>query len=433
MTPDLWLSAGAIVALLAASFFFSGSETAITAASRSRMHQLAGGGSARARAVEDLSADKERVIGAILLGNNIVNILASTLAASILIRLFGEAGIAYATIAMTAAVVVFSEVLPKTLAILRPDAFALTVAPFLKPLVRVFAPVTLGVQKLVRAILKLVGVHPDRGRDVSGHEEILGTVNLLHSEGEVKKPDRDRLAGLLDLKELDVSDIMVHRTRTLAFDIGTPPRELFANLVSNGYSRVPLYRDNPDNIVGMLHVRDALSALLAAEGKPEAVDLNAVMTPPWFVPDTTSAEMQLNAFLKRRSHFALVVDEYGDVQGHVTLEDILEEIVGAIADEHDEELAGLRPQANGSYLVNGELPIRDLNRALDWDLPDDEFTTVAGLVIHLAKKLPEPGESYELSGFRVTVLRRQRNRITLIRIAPLGAEATETGGVREAP
>ena len=426
MSTDLWLSAFAIVALLAVSFFFSGSETAITAASRARMHQLANSGSSRANLVERLSAEKERVIGAILLGNNIVNILASTLAASVLIRLFGEAGIVYATVAMTAAVVVFSEVLPKTLAILRPDSFALAVAPVLSPIVRIFAPVTLGVQALVRAILRVFGVSPDRGRDVTGHEEIRDTVNLLHSEGEVMKPDRDRLGGLLDLKELDVADIMVHRTKMVALDIEDPPAELLRTMADGGFSRVPLYRGSTDNIIGILHVRDALRAILAQDGQIDRVDLAPFVSRPWFVPDTTPVEVQLNAFLKRKSHFALVVDEYGDVQGHVTLEDVLEEIVGDISDEHDIAIEGLRPLADGGYLVNGELSIRDLNRALDWNLPEsDEFTSAAGLVIHIARTIPEEGQRFEFRGFAFTVVRRVRNRIAQIEVHRLPGGASE--------
>jgi Mg2+/Co2+ transporter CorB len=427
MTTSLWFTSAAIVALLAMSFFFSGSETAITAASRARMHQMARSGSRRAKLVEKLSAEKERVIGAILLGNNIVNILASTLAASMLIQIFGEAGIAYATVVMTAAVVIFSEVLPKTLAILKPDAFALAIAPVLRPIVTIFAPVTLSIQHLVRAILRVFGVSPDAGRDVSGAEEIRGTLDLLHSEGEVVKNDRDRLGGLLDLKDLQVADLMVHRTRMAALDIEQSPQDLVRAVLASNFTRIPLYRDNPDNIVGVLHAKDVLRAVLAPDVDVTQLDILAIASKPWFVPDTTSAETQLNAFLKAKAHFALVVDEYGDVQGLITLEDILEEIVGAIADEHDVEVPGVTRQADGSYLLDGGLPIRDLNRALDWNLPDEDFTTVAGLVIHVARMLPEPGQVYDFDRFRFTVLRKVRNRITQVRAQLLPGEVEEDG------
>ncbi|MGV3651461.1 MAG: HlyC/CorC family transporter [Devosia sp.] len=422
MTSALWLTSAAIVALLAMSFFFSGSETAITAASRARMHQMARSGSGRAKLVERLSAEKERVIGAILLGNNIVNILASTLAASVLIQIFGEAGIAYATVVMTMAVVIFSEVLPKTLAIQRPDAFALVIAPILNPIVTIFAPVTLTIQKLVRAILQVFGVRVDSSRDISGAEEIRDTLDLLHSEGEVVKNDKDRLGGLLDLKDLQVADIMVHRTRMLALDASDPPEALVDAVLASAFTRIPLYRDNPDNIVGVVHAKDVLRAVLAPGADVKTLDLLSIATKPWFIPETTSAETQLNAFLKRKSHFALVVDEYGDVQGLITLEDILEEIVGAISDEHDVEVAGVTRQADGSYLIDGGLPIRDLNRVLDWDLPDEDFTTVAGLVIHVARMIPEPGQVYDFGGFRFTVLRKLRNRITQVRAQAVEGE-----------
>ena len=228
---SLWLSFFAIVALLAMSFFFSGSETALTAASRARMYQLAKSGNKRASVVEKLTAEKERLIGAILLGNNVVNILASTLAASVLIQVFGEAGIAYATLAMTAAVVVFSEVLPKTLALIRPDSFALVVAPIIRVIVLVFSPVTLAVQALVNLILRLFGLDPDKASEISGHEELRGTVDFLHHEGEVVKGDRDMLGGILDLRELEVSDVMVHRTRMLALDADMPTDELIGAIL----------------------------------------------------------------------------------------------------------------------------------------------------------------------------------------------------------
>ena len=417
MDSSLWLSFLAIIGLLALSFFFSGSETALTAASRARMYQLAKNGNKRASLVEKLTAEKERLIGAILLGNNVVNILASTLAASVLIQIFGEAGIAYATLAMTAAVVVFSEVLPKTLALIRPDGFALVVAPVIRVIVILFSPVTLAVQALVNTILRICGLDPDKANEISGHEELRGTVDFLHSEGEVVKGDRDMLGGILDLRELEVSDVMVHRTRMLTLDADMPSDELIAAILDSPYTRVPLYKDKQDNIVGVIHAKDLLRAIQKAEGDYSKVNPARIAFKPWFVPDTTSVQAQLNAFLKRKLHFALVVDEYGEVQGLITLEDILEEIVGDIADEHDTVIQGVRKQTDGSYIIDGQLPIRDLNRALDWNLPDDEATTVAGLVIHEAKLIPEPGQQFTFHNLRFKVLRKQHNRITQIRVS----------------
>ncbi|SDG12654.1 HlyC/CorC family transporter [Pelagibacterium luteolum] len=425
MDASLWLSLFSIIALLAMSFFFSGSETALTAASRARMHQLAKNGDKRATLVEKLTVEKERLIGSLLLGNNIVNILASTLAASVLIQIFGEAGIAYATLVMTAAVVIFSEVLPKTLALIRPDAFALVVAPVIRVIVLVFSPVTIAVQWIVNSILRAFGLDASRASSISGHEELRGTVDFLHSEGEVVKHDRDMLGGILDLRELEVSDVMVHRTRMLALDSDMPANELIAAILDSPFTRVPLYKDKQDNIIGVVHAKDLLRAIQRADGDFTKVNPAKIAFKPWFVPDTTSAQAQLNAFLKRKLHFALVVDEYGEVQGLITLEDILEEIVGDISDEHDAVIDGVRKQADGSYIIDGQLPIRDLNRALDWHLPDEEATTIAGLVIHEAKLIPEPGQQFTFHKLRFKVLRRAHNRITQLRVAPVETATTK--------
>lgn len=415
----LWLSLAAIVALLAMSFFFSGSETALTAASRARMHQLSRNGNERASIVEKLTGEKERLIGAILLGNNVVNILASTLAASVLIRIFGEAGIAYATLAMTAAVVVFSEVLPKTLALIRPDSFALVVSPVIRVIVFLFSPITLAVQALVNFILRRFGLDADKAKEISGHEELRGTVDYLHHEGEVFKHDRDMLGGILDLKDLDVSDIMIHRTRMLALDSEQPADVLVNQVLESPYTRMPLYQGDNDNIIGVVHAKDVLRALIKVDGDISKIDMLKIAAKPWFVPDTTTLQGQLNAFLKANSHFALVIDEYGEVQGLITLEDILEEIVGDISDEHDEVMQGISKQADGSYVIEGAIPIRDINRALDWRLPDDEATTIAGLVIHEAKSIPEQGQQFTFHGMRFRVIRKSDNRLTQLRVTPL--------------
>ena len=361
MTLSLWLTSAGIILLLAMSFFFSGSETALTAASRSRMHQLSRSGNKRAELVEKLSSEKERLIGALLLGNNIVNILASTLAASVLIALFGEAGIAYATLAMTAAVVIFSEVLPKTLALTRPDGFALGVAPVVRVIVVIFAPVTLAVQAIVNAILKLFGLDASNVSAISGHDEIRGTLDLLHSEGEVVKGDRDMLGGLLDLRDLVVSDVMVHRTQMLALDATKPADELVKAILESAYTRIPLYQGETDDIVGIIHAKDVLRALMATNGDASQVDLRQITTKPWFIPQSTPVQVQLTAFLKRHSHMALVLDEYGVLEGLVTLEDIIEEIVGDISDEHDEPddeaVFGIDKQDDGSFVIDASIAI----------------------------------------------------------------------------
>jgi Mg2+/Co2+ transporter CorB len=419
MITAMWATLAGIIVLLLMSAFFSGSETALTAASRARIRTLAKSGSKRAGTVEHLTADKEKLLGGLLLGNNLVNILASSLATSILITIFGESGVVYATLGMTLAVVVFAEVLPKTWAINHPDGFALGVAPIVRPIVTVLAPVTIAVQAVVRIVLRFIGVKADdKTSGITGVEEIRGTLDLLHEEGEVKKGDRDMLGGILDLKQLDVSDIMVHRTRIVALDAGLSTEALIKAMLASPYTRIPLYRGEPDDIIGVVRAKDVLRALFGAEGDTSRVDIEKLASKPWFVPNTTPLSAQLNAFLKEKTHFALVVDEYGEVEGLVTLEDILEEIVGDISDEYDEVFEGIARQADGSYLIEGEVPIRDVNRALGWNMPDDEATTIAGLVIQKAQTIPKKGQTYSFGGFSFQVLKKQRNRLTQLKVTP---------------
>ncbi len=414
---SFWISVVAIIVLLALSGFFSGSETALTAASRARIHHWVKQGNKRASTVEHLIKDKERLIGALLLGNNLVNILATSLTTSVLIALFGDSGVLYATIAMTALVVIFSEVLPKTWAISNADKFAVGVAPIVRPIVALFAPITFGIQKLVNAILHATGARRmDEEEEVSAQDELRGTVDFLHSEGEVIKNDRDMLGGILDLSALEVSDVMVHRTKMLALDADMPTEQLVQEILESPFTRIPLWRENQDNIVGVVHAKDLLRAMFKVGGKVEKLDFDAIVSKPWFVPETTPVQAQLNAFLREKAHFALVVDEYGEVEGLLTLEDILEEIVGEIADEHDEVMEGAQKQPDGSYIVDGSLPIRDLNRALDWKLPDDNATTIAGLVVDEAKMIPSVNQTFTFHGMRFRVLKKERNRITQLKI-----------------
>ena len=419
-----WLAIVICLICVLLSFFFAGSETALTASSRARMLRLEKQGKRRAAIVNRLLQTRERLIGALLLGNNAANVAASVLATGVFLTWFGDVGVIYATVFMTALLVVFAEVLPKTAAINTPDRIALMVAKPIEWLVRLLGPVLMAIEALVRWILALFGIRVGENVPIlSAHEELRGAVDLLHREGGVEKLDRDMFGGLLDLRELEVSDVMVHRTEMIMVDVGQPTEEIIHEVLAAPVTRVPLWRDSPENIIGILHAKDLLRAIQAAGGDLSRVDLTAVALPPWFVPDTTPLAEQLKAFRRRKSPFALVVDEYGEVMGLVTLEDILEEIVGDIEDEHDVAVPGVKPQLDGSVTVDGGVPIRDLNRAMDWNLPDEEATTIAGLVIHEARSIPEPGQSFTFHGFRFQVLRRDRNRITGLRITPLGRRA----------
>jgi Mg2+/Co2+ transporter CorB len=409
-----------LVVLLSLSGLISAAETSMTAASRGRMHQLEREGDRAARRVNLLMADQEKMIGAILLSNNVINIGASALTTLALSTAFpGPVGALVATAVMTVLIVIFSEILPKSLAIARADDVARALAIPTYWVVKIFGPLANGAQWVVRQTLRPFGIKLSMETDVlAAHEEIRGAVEYHHSEGLVESRDRHMLGGVLDLSEMDVTQVMVHRKSISMIDADLPPRELVAAMLESGHSRVPLYRDEPENIIGILHAKDLLVALAEADGAVDKLDIPAIVREPWFIPETTTLKDQLNAFLKRQSHFALVVDEYGALQGLITLEDILEEIVGEIEDEHDSALEGVRRQPDGSVMVDGWVAIRDLNRALDWDLPDDDAVTVAGLVIHEAQTIPKVGQTWTFHGHRFQVVKRERNQITALRISP---------------
>ncbi len=417
---SIWITLGVIAILLFISAFLSGSETALTAASRARLRAKSQKNPKKVRTVETLLDNKERLLGALLLGNNLVNILASALATYALVSIFGDGGVVYATLLMTLAVVIFAEVLPKTWAINRPDEFALGVAPIVRLLVIILTPFTIIVQFIVQIFLRIFGIKSDKIRSgLTGLEEIRGTVDLLHSEGEVVKSDRDMLGGILNIKDLEVLDIMVHRTKMIALDAEQPIEQIINQVLKSPYTRMPIFKGEPDNITGILHAKDVLRALIKTKGDMSKIKITKIAQKPWFVPETTPLEVQLNGFLKGKSHFAIVVDEYGEVQGLITLEDILEEIVGDISDEHDDVIEGITKQIDGSFIINGALPIRDINRALDWNLPDEEATTIAGLIIHKAKTIPDKGQQFTFHDFRFKVIEKIGNRITKLNISPI--------------
>jgi Mg2+/Co2+ transporter CorB len=358
------------------------------------------------------------MIGAVLIGYNVLNILSSSLATEFITRVVpGAWGVAIATGVMTVLVVVFVEVMPKTLAIVRAADVARSVSGPMLIVVRVLGPVIFAIQWVVRRTLRIFGIDLDMETDVlAAHEEIRGAVNYHHSEGAVESRDRRMLGGVLDLSDMGVSEIMVHRKSITMIDADLPARDIVAKVLEAEHTRLPLYRGQTENIVGVLHAKDLLKAI--ATNPVDSIDIAAIMREAWFIPDTTVVKDQLNAFLKRQSHFALVVDEYGALQGLVTLEDILEEIVGEIDDEHDEAIQGVRRQADGSVHVDGDVTVRDLNRFMDWNLPDEHAVTIAGLVIHEARAIPEPGQNFLFHGHRFQILRRQRNQITALRVSP---------------
>jgi CBS domain containing-hemolysin-like protein len=310
--------------------------------------------------------------------------------------------------------IVIGEQVPKTFAIRNPEPVSLWIAYPLHASFILFWPLNWLLNNASRSILKLFGVKEASHFEVLTGQEIEGLVDVSAEHGEIQTDVRNRLRGALDLSDLVVADVMIHRKAIKMIDVDLPPREIIAQAMASSHTRLPLFKDDPDNIVGVLHARDLLRAI--SEKGRDALVVAEIARAPWFVPDTTSAEDQLAEFLRRREHFALVVDEYGALMGLVTLEDILEEIVGDIKDEHDIAVQGVRPQPDGSVNVDGIVPIRDLNRVMDWDLPDEEAVTIAGLVIHEAQAIPEPGQRFAFHGYRFQVLRRNRNQITALRV-----------------
>lgn len=434
MDPDsidaaFWLTSAAILCLIGMSAFFSGSETALTASSRAKLKTLADKGSLGAVSAMKVTEDNERMIGAILLGNNVVNILSASLATALLTRVFGDSGVAFATMGMTILVLIFGEVLPKTLAIIAPESLASKVAPIIRVLIVIFSPIVSVVRALVRGILRLFGVQADpEGKILALRDEIVGAIALGHSEGAVEKEDRDRLLGALDLGSRTVDEIMRHRRHIEMLDADLSPDQIITKVLASPHTRLPLFRGDEENILGVVHAKDLLREVdrllrseTGAQGSVKDLDIVKVAMKPYFIPDTTALDEQMRQFLKRRTHFALVVDEYGGLQGLITLEDILEEIVGEITDEFDvvQKESALNRAENGDYLIEGQMTIRDLNRALDWNLPDDEANTIAGLVIHEAQMIPNEGQAFSFHGFRFEVVQKRENRIVKLKLRAL--------------
>lgn len=408
----------AIIILIVLSGFFAGSETALTGASKSRMHQLAKDGSKRAALVNKIREKKDDMIGALMLGNTAVHVLASALAAGLLIRMFGQAGVFYASAGMTVLVLIFGEVLPKTYALYRADAMAMLIAPVIRALILLFSPITLLITACVRFILLILGM--DTKKVSSGHhlEALRGAIDLHRGPEEEIHEQRAMLRSILDLFDVGVEDIMIHRRNVLMINGDRPVEKIVEDVLESPYTRLPVWKSNPDNIVGVLHVKLLLKAMNDNDGDASKIILENVIFDPWFIPETTNLYDQLQAFRERKEHFAMVVDEYGTIKGIVTLEDILEEIVGEIDDEHDVTVPGVRKLQAGKYLVDGSVTIRDLNREFEWGLPDEHYSTLAGLLLYESRTIPDVGQSFMFHGFRFDVMKRHRNQLAVIRVKP---------------
>jgi Mg2+/Co2+ transporter CorB len=416
----LWLAWPAVLLCLLLAAYLSAAETAITGASRPRMHRLAQQHNKRAAQVLDLLDRKDEAVSAILLGNNVVNIFSASLTTAVLTALFGAAGVVYATVVIGVLVVIFGEVMPKTWALLRADRVALILAPSIVATVRFLGPMARGVASISRFFLRLLRVRVDRKPDAEEQAELLRGAIELHGEGVVgtdAPTEKAMLRSVLDLGDRTVADVMTHRASVALIDGDEPTEAIVTQVLAAPYTRIPIYRGQPDNIVGVVHAKDLFRAVKAAGG-PGPVKIADIMTPPWFIPESTTLFDQLEAFRARHEHFAIVVDEYGALRGIVTLEDIIEEIVGDIEDEHDAVRRGVVQRDDGSMVSRGDVPVRDLNREFGWQLPEDVAITIAGLVLHEARRIPEVGQTYAFYGFRFEILKREGTRIAELRIVP---------------
>ena len=409
----------ATLVLIALSALLAAGETALNAAPRAELQQRAGRGDARADIVRLLRRDKDRLVAALLLGKKLTAVLAMAVATTGLTLAFGLHGLAYAALLMVPLLVVFCEYLPRTIALQHPLSTALTLAVTIRVAVAVLSPLASALRWLTTLTLRRIARDASAtAMFVSPIQTLRGAIEVHAQEAGEIHQERAMLHSIVELGDVEVSEIMVHRQDVLMVDIDAPITQILDQIVTNRYTRVPLWRDEPDNIIGILHTKALLQILRDRKGGLERADLLAVATPPWFVPDTRTLIGQLEAFRRRRKHFAVVVDEYGEFRGIVTLEDILEEIVGDIADEHDITAPGVGLAPDGTVIVEGTATIRDLNRRFDWSLPDEDAATVAGLILHESRQIPTEGTTFEFHDFRFEIMQRKRHQITLIRISP---------------
>ena len=406
-----------ILLLLILSGFFSGSETALTASTRSRLTGLSNKGHKNAKTAIELLNKKESLIGAILLGNNLVNILASALATSLSIKIFGDTGVAYAVIIMTALIVIFAEILPKTYALTNSEKLALTVSPIFKPIVYLLWPVTWMMEKIVFFILSIFKIKLEKNmRVLSVEDEIRGTLDLHHKEGRLYKSDKDMVTGVLDLAEVTVEDVMVHRSNMFTVNIDDDPKKILNSVINSSFTRIPVWQNNDENIIGIIHSKHLLK-IMSQNRDITRSDMMQSLIKPLFIPETTSLKEQLKMHLNTKKKLAIVVDEYGVLMGMISLEDIMEEIVGDITDEIDEGLTTVVKNEDGTLTINGGTEIRDINRIYNWDLPEEEANTLSGLIIHESRSFPSEGQVFNYYGFIFEILEVKDNLIHKIKVS----------------
>lgn len=407
-------------ALIVASAMISCFETSITAASRAKIHRLANEKDARAKKLEKLLKVREKVVSVMLISNNVINIAASVLTTKVMLELFGEVGLLYSTGLLTILIIVFGEILPKTYAMKAPEKIALTFCGTITFLFRIFSPVVFVIQKIVNLFINFFGRKEDEESRQSQLEEIRDTVDLKAKEGGIFKYDKDLLDGVLDLSDTELSEIMVHRQDVVSLNADLPLSEILEAATAVNYTRIPLWRDNKENIVAVLNVRKLLKALHFYQGDLKDFDLSSVTSEPWFVPSTNSLRSQLFSFRKKKKRFALVIDEYGSFLGLVTLEDILEEIVGEIKEQDEISQINIVKTRSGSYRIAGRTLVRDINRKLDLNLEEhDDAHNLSAFIIHELGRIPSERESFNIGNFSFKILRRRNHELLVIALKPL--------------
>lgn len=403
-----------IIIMIALSALFAATETAITAASPGKIHKLKIAGDKRAKTVLQVLKKKEKVIGTLLIGNSLINTVCTTIATTLFISFLGDNGPLVASAVMAFIIIVFAEVVPKAIAIAKAEQLALKMTSTIVIFLKLFKPINIALDYITRILCFIfrINLNPQ----ISGTEEVRGVIEHYHQEGGVYKSDRNMLGGILDIRNMTVSEIMTHRSNIIAINIDLPSEVIIKTLLSSSHTRIPLWKNNRDNIIGILNLKDLLKSLYEHNNDQKKININELLTPPWFIPENALVVDQLNAFRERNNHFACVVDEYGDLQGIITLEDVIEEIVGPITDEHDRHSDEIIKKSDIEYVIKGTTTIRDVNRELDWNLPDDDANTIAGLIIHKIARIPNRGEVIELFNFKIIILKKTANKIDSLRI-----------------
>lgn len=413
-----------IVLMIGCAALLSATETAITASSPGKIQKFKAKGIKRNTVLQVLK-NKEKVIGTLLIGNTLLNTVCTNIATSIFIDWLGDGGTVVASAVMAFVIIVFGEIIPKAIAVAKAEQLALFTSPAIIFFLKLLKPINSIFEVIIKLFCFIFRINLQQ--NISGAEEVRGVIEHYHQEGNVYKSDRDMLGGILDIRKMTVSEIMIHRSNIVAINVDLPKEEIVRRaLLSSPHTRIPLWKDTQDNIIGVLHMRDLLRALYEKNNDAKKINIKELVNQPWFIPDNALVTHQLHAFRERKSHFACVVDEYGDLQGIITLEDILEEIVGPIIDEHDYPIDTIVKKSDVEFIIDGSVTIRDVNRELNWNLPDDDANTIAGLIIHKLERIPNQGESIKIFNLSITINKKIGNRLDSIKVIILPNKESES-------